>query len=709
MSTGEPKDDTSSSSPIPPGEAAAPVLPPKSGEWQSRLHSADPVKPASPIASHEPKPLPVSQTHPVQIEFENPRLRVADFLFALLLVIFTFFGVSRTYSWFGHSWDEALYLYPSQNVASWVITFVDGKDKTIFDPVTINRYWGTELDGSDPLHPEIAPMPKLLTAFGLARLAHWFSVDSMTGSRLPFAALFSLTVALIYLLGAKEYGRFGGFAAAFMYMLMPRVFAHAHIAASETAVAFFIVLTVAFFLMANRRWGVAVFTGIALGFAIATKFTAFLLPVPLMIWGQIYRRKEYASNIFAMAFIAPVVMLALWPWLWHDTLRRFFSYVLFYTEHQKTALYYLGRPWGYLHGPVAPWYYPFHITAVSLPEWILLFSGLGIVRALFSFVRRPVTVLFLFLAFFWMGVSALPNAPRYDGERLFFPAFAFIALLAGAGFSGVFQTIQTIRIRRGANSSAGVKVIAALLLTALVGFGVFDIWNSRPNQLNYFNRLVGGPAGAYRKGFETTYWGEALNDEVLAQLNKTLKNGDKVKPLAINGLAFENLRKWGKLPAGVDFAPIAPPYDYFILQYRQGFMGRFERMLQRTQEPIYVFKAQGVPLIGLYSGEGVEGNTTPTLTVVTEPVVRETVPAMPETTATAALTTNTVAPAPLSPITTGTIEGTTVPVTLMELPPSVESLSTETLRTRYITTSTVLSTTPTITSITESIAPPETP
>ena len=215
--------------------------------------------------------------------------------------------------------------------------------------------------------------------------------------------LFGLTVGLLFLLGNKEYGRIGGFAAAVIYALMPRVFGHAHIAASETPLAFITVLTVWCYLKAIRFWPLALFTGIAFGVAAATKITVLMLPIPLMLWGQIYKRRDYGSNVFAMAFVAPVVMLALWPWLWYDGLKRFFAYLIFYVDHQATAVFYMNRIWGYIHGPIAPFYYPLHITALVLPLWILFFLIIGLVRALFSSVRRPVTVLFVLMAASWLG------------------------------------------------------------------------------------------------------------------------------------------------------------------------------------------------------------------------------------------------------------------------------------------------------------------
>lgn len=533
--------------------------------------------------------------------FYTTSTRFTDFLIAAILAVLAFVSVAFTYNGFGHSWDEALYLKPAERAAAWMVGTINSGDDSMMSRDTIARHWGSNLSGHDPLHPEVAPVPKLLPGAGLTYLQKPLQVDEMTAMRLPNAILFGLTIALLFLLGTREYGRIGGFAAAFFYALMPRVFGHAHIAASETPLAFCVVLTVWCFLVANRFWPFALFTGIAFGLAIATKVTALALFVPLMLWGQVYKRREYGSNVFAMIFIAPLIALAMWPWLWYDTFERFVNYLGFYLHHQKTAVFYMGRTWGYGR-PDAPFYYAPHITALVVPVWMLFFVALGLIRALFSTISRPVTVLFVLMTAFWIGLAMLPGAPRYDGERLWFPAFAFIGLLAGGGFSLLFSGVRRWRDRRElAGAARETSYMAVIALVVFGIYGVVDLFITHPNELNYYNWITGRTKGAYdKKAFETSYWGEAVNDEVTSYLGTILKPGDKVKTLALNEEAFENLRRWGKLPEKVDFSPDMPPYDYAILQVRQGFMTQRERELWLGREPLKVFEAGGVPRIMIF-------------------------------------------------------------------------------------------------------------
>lgn len=515
-----------------------------------------------------------------------------DVLFALALFAAALLSVGLTYTGFGHSWDEALYFKPAVKAAQWIEGLLGG-DGTLVQQREIERFWGARFE--DSLHPEIAPVPKIVIGLG-AHLLPWQGFEPIAAMRLPIAAAFGLTVVLLYLLGARAYGRTGGFAAAVIYALMPRVFGHAHIAASETLLAFAAVFLVWAFLAGIVKWPAAILTALAFALAIGTKVTALLLPVPLILWGQIYYRREYSTNIFAMLFLAPIVAVAIWPWLWYDTAIQFLNYLRFYVAHQSTAVYYLGRLWGYTHGPAAPWHYPAVITILSLPEWVLAFAALGLIRSFAQAGSRPVPVLFLFMAAFPVALSSAPGAPKYDGERLFFPAFAFIALLAAGGYTWLLHLVWKYQ------SKVFRSWISGMFLLALGVWGAYEIAEVHPNELNYFNWIIGGPKGAMAAGFETSYWGEAVNEEVVDTLNSLTKPGAKVKTLALNELVFQNLQEWKDLHRDVDFSPSAPPYDWYVLQVRQGFLGEEEKQLRANATPEKVFSAHGVPRIEIYKG-----------------------------------------------------------------------------------------------------------
>jgi hypothetical protein len=597
----------------------------------------DTVEPHVALAEHEAAAR--VEPPPERLSYFDRRMGASDVLAAFVVAIVAFAAVTISYEGIGMSWDEAMYRKPARAAGQW-LTGVAGGNSRLMRTEEIDAAWS--------LNPEIAPVPKLAVGLGEVLLAPR-GVDPLIAMRLPIALAFALTVAMIFALGTRCYGRTGGFAAAVMYVLMPRVFGHAHIAASETLLALMTVLVAWAFLWGVTAWQAAYVAAIMFALAINTKVTALILPVPLFIWGQVYRRREYGPNMFAMLFLTPLVVALTWPWLWQSGVSRFLDYLKFYVDHQSTAVFYNGRIWGYLYGSPAPWTYPWVITGVSLPEFVLVFAAIGIARALFQVRNRPVQVLFVTLALFPLLVSSLPNAPKYDGERLFFAAFAFIALLAGGGYAGLVSVLSW-GWRAGGFYNAYRAWLAGFVLMLIALWGIIDLARTHPNELNYFNRLVGGADGAYDQGFETSYWGEAMNDEVVDWLNNNTRPGQKVLPMAMNGGVLEHLQEWRKLRRDVDFTPQEPPFDYYLLQVRQGFLARRERTLRSMHDPVKAFVAQGVPRIEVYPGSALPEFAS-----------------APETTATASATTETVAAAPLPP---GDTAATTVPASAVTTAPA---------------------------------------
>ncbi|MCX7625049.1 MAG: glycosyltransferase family 39 protein, partial [Candidatus Sumerlaeaceae bacterium] len=528
------------------------------------------------------------------------KVRLLDFLLFIFLAVGAFCSVALTYRGIGHSWDEALYLRPAASAGQWIIDLVRG-DKNMLTPAAIDNAWGRRVTGEDPLHPEVAPIPKAVIGLGISFLSG-YGVPEMLAMRLPIALVFGLTIGWLYLLGCKTYGRLPGFVGAVSYWLMPRVFGHAHIAASETLFAFMLVLLAWTFLNGIKRPWAAALTGVAFALAFNTKVTALFLPPALLIWGQLYYRRDYASNVFAIALGSPVIIFALWPWLWYDPLVRLAEYIKFYAAHQKTAVFYMGRMWGYIYGPPAPWHYPLVITGVAVPLWSLLLMVVGIVSTVVLARRRPVPMFYLLLSFTLIGICSLPNAPKYDGERLFFGAFAFLALLAAGGFCAVDTILRHWAENNKAVGRWGRPFYLVAVLTAM-GYNVRTLAVVHPDELNFFNALIGGARDAYEKGFETAYWGEAVNEDVIDYLNSLSKPGTKFKPLALNELAFINLQGWGMLSNDGVYVAASEPYDYYILQVRQGFFGNRERALHFGAKPLRVFEGQGVPKIEVFAGD----------------------------------------------------------------------------------------------------------
>ena len=128
--------------------------------------------------------------------------------------------------------------------------------------------------------------------------------------------------------------------------LMPRVFAHAHLAALDT----FVCLTWTAALLAASRAiesrrpaaGMAL-AGAAFGLALLTKIHAWFLPPILLAWA-FARLRPWRAVVAWLAWLAVgyAVFAAGWPWLWYDSAARLKAYLGTGVERIPLRVQYFG-------------------------------------------------------------------------------------------------------------------------------------------------------------------------------------------------------------------------------------------------------------------------------------------------------------------------------------------------------------------------------
>ncbi len=533
----------------------------------------------SELASHTPPEPP-----PVRVP-TAPALRRYDWMLIGLLALLAFASVTMSMGGLGLAWDEAYYYQPAMDAAHWLGRMLFGSDKPSSNEA-IAAYWSKI--------PELPSIVKFATGISRALLRGiWGELGSL---RIPSALALSGSLVLIYLLMFPAYGRPAALASCFAYGLMPRVFGHAHFAASESLTVFMFLAVVYCFLQGLRSWRWSVVLGVVFGLALATKINCFFLPFILLPWAHVYHRTRYVNNFFAMMFLGPVVMMICWPWLWHGPVERLLEYLQFHSTHQYTALYYFGTKYNY-GSTLAPWHYPLVITLVTTPVVVLLLVVLGVAWVLVRIRTKALGTLLLIGAGVQLAIASLPLVPKYDGIRLFIPVFPFLAMLVGVAVAGLVGVVPPER-RIWKNVSSR-SALTAVLLVLLAVNGLWGIVRSHPRELSYFNLLIGGLPGAFARGMETTYWGEALDDDVISYLNDELPSGAEVKVLAAHGKVFELLKQQGKLKRDL-VLDADPPYDYHLLLVRKGFFARPEWCLFKEWAPQRIFSFRGVPFVVIY-------------------------------------------------------------------------------------------------------------
>ena len=504
------------------------------------------------------------------------RLYVGLGLFALFVV-----GVAASVRP-GVTWDEPAYIGAGGRYCEWLASPSFGRQ-------AIDNYWAVNHE-----HP---PAAKIIYGFA-ARISERagfraFPGAPIAGARIAGVLMFVALTWLIYRFASRHFGPAAGALAALSLVLMPRVFGHGHLAGLDMPVALAcFAATVAFSRAHTGKWH-AVAAGILFGIALLTKINAVFLPVVFVPWALWIHRKRAMLPCVLLVVLGGVVFFAGWPWLWHDTASRVGEYTINKAERLEKGdraggtvnipVHYLGTSY---RDERAPWHYPFVLTLVTVPVGLLVFAGIGVRRARVGKAEPGVGLLIVASALVHLVVFALPMVPKYDGVRLFMPAFPFLACLAGIGGACVW----------GWRERAG-KVIVVIVLAATA----CALFATSPYDLSYYNELAGGAWGARKLGFETTYWGDTVNLDVIAHLNEHCPDNSTISvcPPYFDFMNVIPRTKCGLLLVKTRRSPQWPP-DFLIVFPRQGHLDDLAKDLIRTHKPMRQWTYMGVPQCMLF-------------------------------------------------------------------------------------------------------------
>jgi hypothetical protein len=412
------------------------------------------------------------------------------------LVLVATVGTANQY---GATYDEPHYASAGVAYSDWWTRVVRG-DFSALEQSEIEGAWG--------LNHEHPPLQKCASGF----TQRWFQRGPLGGlraMRLPSAIWFALTVGAVYLFTRRIWGGRGALFGALALAVMPRVIAHAHFNALDMPIAcwFFITAAVTAEAMRRNSWRWAAAAGLAFGLALMSKLNALFLPILLLPWGLVYYRDRWPKLVVPLFVIGPAVFLLGWPWLWIDFLPHLREYLAFHLRHADYNIWYLGRLW---EDEPAPWHYPFVLAAVTTPAFVLGLALVGVVRAWHRREASPEATLLLCGLLIALLPNALPNSPKYNGVRLFLPAFPFLVALAGGGFAWLQSKVTALLKSDSPDRARLAPLVAAALGAILLLPGLSGAARTHPYELAYYNSLVGGTKGATERGFETIYWGQSL-------------------------------------------------------------------------------------------------------------------------------------------------------------------------------------------------------
>lgn len=484
---------------------------------------------------------------------------------------------------YGVTWDEAVYFKAGDSYFKWLI----------------NPSLAT-IDGQWKINHEHPPLVKLCAGF-----THYlFKEKSNLLNHIPayrLSVLFFVFIANYFLfrLAAELLNQKAAMLTTATFYFLPRIFFHSHLGAMDYPVTAIWLAVIYFFWKGTketRNTKSIMPCAFFLGLALLTKINAFYIYVPLLFswilgnWGR--KNNPDAPRNFTRLIpifaVPPIMFIVCWPWLWQETIPRIHNFLSFHLHHPGVYAYYLGK-----QTPLMPWHYPFVMTIITLPVLVLFLFTLGLTRILFQPDKTNIFV--LFNALFPLLLIAVPSVPKYDGIRLFMPAFPFICLVAGMGILQISLFARRFNLEK----------IAYCLLVGLLGLtAYFSILKIHPYQSSFFSEIIGGIDGAVKRGFEAEYWGNAYKG-ALKWMNE--RSGSTywiymtdLEPRILWG--FELYKEDGLLNKNVKFGGKRDS-KYLILLMRQGFFSEEMWAYYRNKKPIYSVTLSQTNLVSIYKLE----------------------------------------------------------------------------------------------------------
>ncbi len=328
-------------------------------------------------------------------------------------------------------------------------------------------------------------------------------------ARLPIIFFGVLLGAFVFRWAAERSGAMPALGALMFYAFCPNLLAHARLATTDVVTAATFMISAYAFQCALDRPGVAprVLSGVALGLALASKFSAAVLPAAFFIQSAV---RAWRGRGDRRARLAPVMTALATTGMGALTLWAIYGFTVgplqpggialpapYYWAEWQALFKYVGSDEllpAYLFGQIAygGWWYYFlvaFLAKTTLPALAMMLLALaGTFRT-----RAWTRDLSLWLAPGLLLVS-LFFSPQDIGYRYLLPLLPFI-FVAGADVIAAASRLRW--------AQAGVVILL-----------VWQVWGTlsiHPYYLAYFNELAGGPdRGRYILSDSNIDWGQDL-------------------------------------------------------------------------------------------------------------------------------------------------------------------------------------------------------
>ncbi|TFH27198.1 MAG: hypothetical protein E4H00_09760 [Myxococcales bacterium] len=304
----------------------------------------------------------------------------------------------------------------------------------------------------------------------------------------------------------------------------------------------------------------------------------------------------------SMLIIGPLVLIGSWPWLWHDTWRRWAGYAAFHLSHVHYTYEYFGV--SYFEPPL-PVSVPFVMTLFTVSLTVIVLAMLGLYgrrRELRTPWRtdpgettgRRTEVLWLGCLLAPLLAIALPSSPIFGGTKHWITAYPFLALFAGWGLVAISERAE-LDVWTGHRWPSWAFATLCLLP------GASETAHSHRFALSHYTPLAGGVPGAADLGMNRQFWGFTTGS-LTEWIRARLPEGGSVWICDTTAGAWAMLQKDGIMPSNIRAAASMSSADLVLVHHEAHFneVDYQAWVAFGSVRPVYVLRYDGVPIISVY-------------------------------------------------------------------------------------------------------------
>jgi hypothetical protein len=473
---------------------------------------------------------------------------------ALAIAVCVTVVVGLTSQSLGFTRDEGYYFKAGELYANWWRALLSSPT-TALATAGIDRHLAYNPEHPFLLKGSFAASLALKDALGLDVAGH-------QALRLPAWIVAGLATMFVWLLARALLPRRGAVVAVLLFVSMPHVFWHMHVACFDVGVTAAHAALVWAWLRFRRTMRGAVVMGVVFGVCAAVKHNVLPVPAILVVHWLLTESKTSPDGrlrlplvFFCLAVVSPVVYVLLWPYLWPDVIGRFLAYISFHLHHENYPILYFGD---LLTAPPFPWLFPFVMSAVTIPVPVLAAMATGFLLATIAALRflahrlrlgprswlaepectrvplgdvavapsGSAALLLAQNAAYPFVLIALPSTPIFGGTKHWMNALPFLCVLgAWALVEGVHRLQASLTPQIWSARRVATVVVVAGALVAMPGAVITArVW---PYGLGSYNELIGFSRGAANVGMQRTFWGYETR-AALPVLNARTPDGGRI-------------------------------------------------------------------------------------------------------------------------------------------------------------------------------------